>query len=93
MASGSKAWSALSAVSAMVASVAAKRLIDGSWRAATGKQPPKNPADPQAQTREVILFAAFSGAIAALTRAFAMRRAADYYTRSTGKAVPAKKKS
>lgn len=91
MASGSKAWSALSAIAAMVASVTAKKLIDGSWRAATGKQPPKNPADPDVRAREAILFAVFSGALGALTRAVAMRRAANYYTRSTGKNVPAKK--
>jgi hypothetical protein len=90
MASGSKAWSALSALSAMVASITAKKVIDGSWRAATGKTPPKNPADPDVRTREAILFAVFSGAIAALTRTVAMRRAANYYTRSTGKTVPSK---
>ncbi len=90
--SGSKAWSALSALSAMIASVSAKKIIDGSWRAATGKKPPENPADPEVQTREAVVFAIFSGALIALIRMVALRRAANYYTKSTGRAIPARKK-
>lgn len=80
-----KAWSALSAISAVLASVAAKKFIDGSWRAATGKKPPANPADPDTETREAIVFAIFSGAVIALVKMLATRKAADYYLKSTGK--------
>ena len=42
----SKIWTAFSLVSALVAATAVRKGLNTSWKAATGKNPPENPADP-----------------------------------------------
>ena len=42
----SKLWTVFSVVSALVAAALAKKALDTGWKAATGKHPPENPADP-----------------------------------------------
>ena len=82
--SGSKAWSAFSLVSALGAAAVAKKGLNSTWRAATGKNPPANPADPDVDLWEAVAWAAVSGTCIALARMLATRRAANYYARSTG---------
>ncbi len=86
MASGSstKLWSAFSLVSALGAAAVARKVLDTSWRAATGKQPPANPADPDVDLWEAVAWAALSGTLVAIARMLASRKAANYYQRSTG---------
>ena len=84
----SKIWSAFSLGSALLAAAAAQKVLTTSWRAATGKNPPANPADPDVDLWEAVLWAAVSGTIVGLARMLATRRAASYYTRSTGKLPP-----
>ncbi len=89
MASGSsKAWTAFSLISALVAAALAKKVLNSSWRAATGKNPPENPADPDVDVWEAVLWATISGTIVGLARMFAQRRAATYYARSVGELPP-----
>ena len=85
---GSKIWSTFSLVAALLAAAAAKKGLNTSWRVATGKNPPANPADPDVDLWEAVAWAAVSGTIIALARMLATRRAARYYTRSTGKLPP-----
>ena len=80
----SKAWSIFSLVSAVGAAAVAKKGLTTSWRAATGKNPPANPADPDVDIWEAVAWAAVSGTLVALARMLATRRAANYYARSTG---------
>jgi len=80
----SKAWSAFSLVAALGAAAVAKKGLNTTWRAATGKNPPANPADPDVDLREAVAWAAVSGTFVALARMLATRRAASYYARSTG---------
>lgn len=80
----SKIWSAFSLVSALGAAAVAKKGLDTGWKAATGKQPPANPADPDVDVWEAVAWAAASGTLIALAKMFAQRRAASYYARSTG---------
>jgi len=87
-AGGSKAWTLFSLVSALAAAALAKKLLNTSWRAATGKNPPENPADPDVDVWEAVLWATISGTIVGLARMLAQRRAASYYTRSTGELPP-----
>ena len=47
------------------------------WKAATGKEPPANPADPDVAMREALLWAAVSGTLVAVARMLATRRAAQ----------------
>jgi hypothetical protein len=85
---GSKIWTVFSLVSALGAAALAKKAMDKSWRVATGKQPPENPADPDVEVWEAVLWAGISGTAVGLARMLAQRRAASYYVRSTGHLPP-----
>ena len=85
---GSKLWTVFSLVSALGAAAVAKKALDTGWRAATGKHPPENPADPDVSLGEAVMWASITGAAVALARMLAQRRAASYYQRSTGHLPP-----
>jgi hypothetical protein len=84
----SKVWGAFSLLAAFVAAALARKALNASWKAATGKQPPANPASPEVEMREALVWAAVSGTIVAVARMLATRRAAQYYARSTGHLPP-----
>lgn len=84
----SKVWTIFSFVAAFGAAKVAKKGLDTGWKAATGKKPPVNPADPDVDLWEAITWAAASGTAIALIRMLAMRRAANYYLKSTGELPP-----
>jgi hypothetical protein len=84
----SKIWSLFSLVSALAGATVAKKVLNTSWKAATGKEPPANPADPDVAMAEAVAWAAASGTLVALARMLATRRAAGYYQRSTGHLPP-----
>lgn len=84
----SKVWSVFSLAAAVLAATAARKTLTTSWRAATGKQPPANPADPDVNLWEAVLWAAVSGTAVGVARMLASRKAADYYARSTGHLPP-----
>jgi len=84
----SKVWSAFSLVAALLAASIARKGLTASWKAATGKEPPANPADPDVAMAEALLWAAVSGTLVAVVRMLATRKAAGYYARSTGKLPP-----
>jgi hypothetical protein len=86
--SNSKFYSAFSLVAALGAAAVAKKGLNTSWRAATGKNPPANPADPDVSIGEAVLWAAISGTLIGVARMFAARRAAHYYAKSTGHLPP-----
>jgi Protein of unknown function (DUF4235) len=84
----SKVWGVFSLMAAVLAAAAARKALNAFWKAATGKPPPANPASPDVEMREAVLWAAVSGTIVALARMLATRRAAQYYARSTGHLPP-----
>ncbi len=84
----SKMWSVLSLGTGLAAAMVAKKVLDGGWRAATGKTPPANPADPDVDIWEAVLWATVSGTAIGVARMLAGRRAASYYARSTGHLPP-----
>ena len=88
----SKVWTVMSLVAALGAAAMARKGLNTSWKAATGKEPPQNPADPDVGVWEAVLWAAVSGTGVALARMFAQRRAANYYVKSTGELPPDLKK-
>ena len=88
MASSSKFWTIFSLGSAVAAAAVAKKALNTSWRAATGKNPPANPADPDVDIWEAVAWAAVSGVAIGIARMMATRKAADYYTKSTGHLPP-----
>jgi hypothetical protein len=85
---GSRLWTVFSLVSALAAATVARKALDTAWRAATGKHPPENPADPDVQMAEAVAWAVVSGTFVALARMLAQRRAASYYRRSAGHLPP-----
>lgn len=84
----SKVWSVFSLAAALGAAAVAKKGLDTSWKAATGKNPPENPADPDVDVWEAVTWAAISGTLVALAKMLAQRRAAGYYAKSTGELPP-----
>ena len=88
VADSSKVWSVFALASSVGASTVVKKGLNSSWKAATGKNPPANPADPDVEMREAVMWAAASGTLIALARTLAQRRAAGYYLKSTGKLPP-----
>jgi hypothetical protein len=84
----SKVWGLFSLLAAVIAAAAARKALNASWRAATGKPPPANPASPDVDMREALAWATASGTIIAIARMLATRRAAHYYARSTGHLPP-----
>ncbi|HEX5861457.1 MAG TPA: DUF4235 domain-containing protein [Nocardioides sp.] len=88
MAQSSKVWSVMSLVAALGAAALAKKGLNTSWRAATGKNPPANPADPDVDLWEAVAWAAVSGTFVGIARMLASRKAAHYYAKSTGHLPP-----
>ena len=86
--SSSKFYSVFSLVAAVGAAAVAKKALNTSWRAATGKNPPANPADPDVGLGEAVMWATISGTLIGVARMLATRRAAHYYARSTGHLPP-----
>ena len=84
----SKAWTLFSLVAALLGATVARKTLTSSWRAATGKNPPANPADPDVDVWEAVTWAAVSGTLIAIARMLATRRAANYYAKSTGHLPP-----
>ena len=85
---GSKVWTVFSLVAALAAAAVAKKTLNTSWRAATGKNPPENPADPDVDVWEAVMWAGVSGTVVGLARMLAQRKAASYYKRSMGELPP-----
>jgi hypothetical protein len=88
----SKLWTVFSLVSALAAAAGARKALNTSWKVATGKNPPENPADPDVDVKEAIAWAVVSGVAIAVARMLAQRKAASYYARSTGHLPPGLKK-
>lgn len=77
-------WRVIGTGSAVVAAAAAQRGLTVAWKAATGKEPPTIPEDPDTEWKDAVAWALLSGAAIGLARLFATRKAALYYRRSTG---------
>lgn len=85
MAGGSLGWKVLATGSALVAGIAAKKVLETVWEKGTGKAPPRNPESPDTTWGEAVGWAVLSGTVFALARLVATRQAARYYKRSTGR--------
>ena len=88
----SKIWSVMSLVAGLGAAAVTRKVLDTSWKAASGRTPPENPADPDVSIAEAMGWASLTGAAVALARMLAQRRAAGYYVKSTGHLPPNLKK-
>ncbi|WP_265443025.1 DUF4235 domain-containing protein [Flexivirga meconopsidis] len=85
---GSIAWKVLATVSGIVAGKAATKLTASGWKAATGGRPPVGKHDPEHSAAQIAVFTIVSTAVAGAFKAFAERKAADFYTKSSGTLPP-----
>lgn len=74
--------------SAILAGVAARKVLTTAWRRGTGEDPPANPESPDTTWGQAIAWALASGAVIGLARMLAARKAADYYRKSSGHLPP-----
>ncbi len=84
----SRVWTIMSLAAALLGATIARKTLTKSWQAATGKNPPANPADPDVDLWEAVLWAVASGTVVQLARMLMTRRAANYYAKSTGHLPP-----
>jgi subtilisin family serine protease len=86
---GAATWKILGTGGAVIAGVAAKKVLNTGWKAATGNPPPANPEHPDTSWGEALAWAVFSGAVIGVARMLMARKTASYYRKSTGH-LPAK---
>jgi hypothetical protein len=84
----SKVWTLMSLGAGILGATVARKTLTSTWRAATGKNPPANPADPDVDLWEAVLWAVASGTAVQVVRMLLSRKAADYYKKSTGHLPP-----
>jgi hypothetical protein len=59
------------------ATAVAKKAADATWKASAGKEPPTDPADPDVELREAIVWAIISGTAISVARMLIARRMAQ----------------
>jgi len=74
--------------SAILAGVAAKKVLTAAWVKGTGEDPPANPESPDTTWPQAVGWAVASGAAIGLARMLAARKAAAYYRKSAGHLPP-----
>ena len=65
-------------VAVIVAGLVANKVLGAAWKGVTGHEPPLDEKDGEAPIAEIVLFAAISGALVALARAYANRGATKW---------------
>ena len=88
MAAGNVLWKVLAAGTGIVAAKSVGKALDGTWARTRGGEPPRNPADPQVQWGEAVLWAVASGAAVGLAKLVAARGSAGAWRRLTGGLPP-----
>jgi hypothetical protein len=89
---GSKqVWKAMDRGSAVAAGVIGSRASELTWKLATGKTPPKDKKNPDADLREVAAWAFLGAGLTELIRVLIRRATASYWVKSTGHLPPGMK--
>lgn len=78
-------WNIVGSGAAVLAAIAARKALTAGWEAATGNEPPENPADPQVPWRQAIGWGMLTGAIVGVARMLANRETAKVAQKVTGK--------
>lgn len=79
-----KVWNAVASGAAIGAVVASRPVVERSWRAIAGSDPPGNPAHEDVAWRDAIMWAVITGAIVGLLRLLAQRTAAGAWQKVRG---------
>lgn len=64
----SVAESVLALLAAIGTGLIAREVVEASWRNALDRDPPKNPASPEVDWKEALLWGTFSGALVGMAR-------------------------
>lgn len=82
------AWKVVTTVTGIAAGKVATKVTTATWKAATGGTPPVNKHDPAYSAARIAVFTIVSSAVAGGMKAYTQRKAADFYTRTTGTLPP-----
>ena len=72
----SKAQNAVGLLTTLAATALARKALDATWQLGAGRKPPVDPADPETEMREALLWAVLSGAAVGVAKMWAGRRLA-----------------
>ncbi len=61
----------------MIAAKASRKVVGSGYKLLTNNEPPKNPANPQVQWKEALIWAAVSGLVGGMSRLTARRWLAE----------------
>ena len=79
-----KAQNVVALVGTLGVTAITKKAIDATWKVGSGgKEPPTDPADPDVEIREAVVWAVISGAAISVARMFLARRLARNERRQT----------
>lgn len=76
-------WKVLGTGSAVVAGIAAKKVIGAIWKQA-GKDDDLDPNNPDSPVLEAVAYATVAGLVTGVAKTLATRKAAAFYQRSAG---------
>jgi Protein of unknown function (DUF4235) len=85
---GKKTWKLVGTGSALLAGLLTTKVLDATWRTATGHNPPTKAEHPDLDPREAMAWAAVSGMLIGVAKTYATRRVANYWVKSFGKLPP-----
>lgn len=71
-----KTQNVVALVTTLGVTAVAKKVADATWKASAGKEPPTDPADPDIEFREALVWAVVSGALISVARMLMARRLA-----------------
>jgi hypothetical protein len=81
-------WRLLNAAAVIASTIAARQATQLTWRMIAGRRGPESAQHPDVSARRAFVFAAVSGAAAAVARLAVRRGLAVYWTKSTGDLPP-----
>jgi hypothetical protein len=85
-------WALVAGVSGALAAQAAERVLASSWRLATRKDPPKDPAYSDVDWKSAIIWTAAAGSAVALARLASRHGASVAWKRVTGTRPPRRRR-
>lgn len=81
-------WTAVSAGTAALAGVLARKSLEQGWRRVAGREPPRNPASSDTPWREALVWGGLTGLGVGVARVAARRGAASGWRRIVGRRAP-----
>ena len=80
---GGTGYKIMAAIASLFGALVARKLLTAVWKAASGKEPPENPAHPTVTWPEAMSWAIASGAVVGVARLVAQKKVADSFHRAS----------